>query len=46
MSGILVKVTIAAMKHHDKSNLGKKGLIQFILPYHNSPSRKSGQELK
>ena len=44
--GVLVKVTIDTMKHHEESNVGRKGLILSILPYHNSSSKKLGQELK
>jgi hypothetical protein len=46
VSGVLVKVTIAAVKHYDESNLGRKGLIQLTLPYHNSSLKKSGRDLK
>jgi hypothetical protein len=38
-------VTIAMIKHHNQSNLGRKEFIGFILPHHSSSS-KSRQELK
>ena len=33
---VLVRVTIAVLKHHDQSNfnLGREGFIWLILPYH------------
>jgi hypothetical protein len=31
---VLVRVTIVVMKHHDQSNLGRKGLIWLTLPHH------------
>ena len=37
---VLVRVTIAVMKHHDQGNLGKKGFIQLTLPYHCSSSKE------
>ena len=42
----LVEVTIAIMKHHDQSNLGRKEFIQLMLPHLSSPCKKSGQEFK
>jgi hypothetical protein len=27
-------------KHHDQSNLGRKGFIQFLLPYYSSSLKK------
>jgi hypothetical protein len=33
MSSALGKVTIAEMKHHDQSNLKRKGFIPFTIPY-------------
>ena len=44
---IPVWVTIAAVKHHDQSNLGRKGFIWLIRPYipvHHG--KKSAQEIK
>jgi hypothetical protein len=32
------------MQHHDQSNLGKKGFIQFTLPQYSSLSKKVGTE--
>lgn len=35
------------MKNHDQGNLGREGLVCFMLPYHTVRyGRKSGQELK
>jgi len=34
---VLVRVTIAMMKHGDQSNLGRKEFIWLTLPYHQSP---------
>ena len=34
LSIILVNITIAAMKHHDQSYLGRKGFIRLIFPHH------------
>ena len=31
---ILVRVSIAVMKQHDQSSLGREGLIQLTLPHH------------
>jgi hypothetical protein len=36
--GVLVGVTIAVMKHHDQSNLRRKGLISLIVLYNSSLS--------
>jgi len=36
---VLVRITIAVMKHHDQSNLRRKGLTGLTLP-HCSPSLK------
>ena len=30
---VLVKVTIAVMKYHDQSKLGRKGFVWFALPH-------------
>lgn len=46
-----LRVSIAVMKHHEKSNVGRKGLIQLTLSHHSSASKevrtgtKAGQEL-
>jgi hypothetical protein len=29
-----LRVSIAVVKHHDESNLERKGFIQLTLPYH------------
>lgn len=45
--GILVRVSIAVMKHHNQSNLGRKAL--FVLHIHINTvhhQRKSEQKLK
>jgi hypothetical protein len=31
---VLAEVTVAAMKHRDQSNLGRKGFISLPLPQH------------
>jgi hypothetical protein len=35
-------VTIAVMKHHEQSNLGRKGFIQLTFPHHNLSSKEVG----
>jgi hypothetical protein len=35
---VLVRVTTAVRKHHDHSNVGSKGLIWIMIPYHCSSS--------
>jgi hypothetical protein len=43
--GVLLRVSVAAMRHYDQSNSGRKGLIShFHITVHHQ--RKSGQELK
>lgn len=44
--GSLVKVTNAAMEHHDQSNVGREGLfgLHFLISVHHR--RESGQEVK
>jgi hypothetical protein len=37
---VLVKVSIAASKHHDQNNLGRKGFIYLMLLYHHCSSLK------
>jgi hypothetical protein len=50
-STVLVRVDISVIKHHEQSNLGKKGFIWFPLP-HCSPSlevrtgTQTGQDLE
>ena len=45
-SYVLVRITIAMMKHHNQSKLGRKEFIRLTLLYHSSSLRKSGQEPK
>jgi hypothetical protein len=42
----LSPLTVAAIKHHEQTNLGRKGFIQPTLPHHRSSSKKLRQELK
>jgi len=37
---VLLRVTIAVIKHHDQSNLGRKGSIWLTLPYHCSSMKE------
>jgi hypothetical protein len=37
---VLVRVTVAVMKHHDQNNLGREEFIWLMLPYHSSSSKK------
>ena len=39
---VLVRVTIAMMKHHDQNNLERKGFIWLTFPHHCSSSKKVG----
>jgi hypothetical protein len=39
---VLVRVSVAVMKHHDQSNLGRKGFILLTLPHH-SPLLKEAK---
>lgn len=34
MLTVLIRVSIAVMRHHDKNKLGREGLIQLTLPHH------------
>jgi hypothetical protein len=34
LATVLIKVTIAVIKHHGQSNMGRKELIYLIFPYH------------
>jgi hypothetical protein len=43
---VLVKVTIAVMKHHDQNNLGRKGFIWLTLPHHCSSWKEVGTGTK
>ena len=38
-TSVLVRVTVAVMRHQDQSNLGRKGFIHLVLLHH-SPSKK------
>jgi hypothetical protein len=40
LPGILVWVSVAMEKHHDQSNLGRKGFSQLKLPDHSSSSKE------
>jgi hypothetical protein len=42
--GVLVRVSIAEITHHDESTLGRKGFIPYSFLIHHP--RKSGQKLK
>ena len=42
---VLVRVTIAVMKHHDQDKLKRKGLIFLTAPYSSSLSKAVKQEL-
>jgi hypothetical protein len=37
---VLVRVTVAVLKHHDQSNLGRKGFIRLMPPHHSSSSEE------
>jgi hypothetical protein len=37
---VLVRVSVAVIKHHDRRNMGMKGFISVILPYHRSSSEE------
>jgi hypothetical protein len=39
-------ITIAVMKHHDQSNLERKGFVWLPLSHHHSSLKKVGKELK
>jgi hypothetical protein len=42
-----VRITVAVVRHHDRSKSGRKGFIWLTLPLHSlSSKRKSRQELK
>jgi hypothetical protein len=41
---ILDRVSIAVIKHHDQSNLERKGFIWLALAYHHSTSKKDRTE--
>lgn len=43
---VLVRVSIAVMKHHGQCNLGRKGFVGLPLSQHFSSLKKSGQEMK
>ena len=43
---VCLRVTIAVMKHHDQSNLGRKGFMWLMVLHHSHHGRKSGLELK
>jgi hypothetical protein len=43
MGCVLVRVTIAVLKPHDQSNLGRKRLIWLAPPYHFHHQRKLAQ---
>jgi hypothetical protein len=38
---VLVRVTVAVMKHHGQSNLWRKGLVWFMLHHHCSSSNEA-----
>jgi hypothetical protein len=40
MSGELVRVSIAGMKHHDQKQLGRKGFIELTFPHHCSSQKE------
>ena len=42
---VLVRVTIAMMKHYDKSKLERKGLMLFTAPFNSSLSKAVREEL-
>lgn len=39
MMCVLVRITMAMMKHHDHKQVGRRGFTQLTLPHH-SPSLK------
>ena len=39
---VLIRISIAVMKHHNKSNLGRKVFLSLTLPHH-SPSLKEAK---
>ena len=43
---VLVRDSVAVMKHHAHSNLGRKGFIWLSFPDHGPSSGKSGKKLK
>jgi hypothetical protein len=42
---VLVRVTIAVMKHHDPKHLGAKGLISLTVSYNKSASKAVRAEM-
>lgn len=44
-TSILVRVSIVVIRHHDQSNLRKKGLFWLTLPHHSPPSKGFREDL-
>lgn len=40
LRGVLVRFTIAVMKHHNQNNLGRRGFIWLTHPHHSSSSEE------